>query len=69
MCITVRPKFTVYTKNLTIPVETFYFKKMSFLAELQPGIIRFIGITNSCNMPGASFKIIHQIRSEGFLVI
>jgi hypothetical protein len=37
MCISARPEFPVYTKNLTIPVANFYFKKMSILEELQPG--------------------------------
>jgi hypothetical protein len=42
---------------------------MSFLSELQPEIILFIGIPNSINIPGGSLKIIHQIRSKGYLVI
>jgi hypothetical protein len=42
---------------------------MSHWAELQPGIIIFIKIASSCNIPGGSLKIIHQIRSKGFLVI
>jgi hypothetical protein len=36
---------------------------------LQPGIIFFIGIPISCNILGGCLKIIHQIRSRGFLVI
>jgi hypothetical protein len=50
-------------------VATLFLKKLIFLAELQPGIIFFIGILTSCNIPGGSLKIIHQIRLEGFLAI
>jgi hypothetical protein len=50
-------------------VATLFLKKMSFLPELQPELIIFIGITNSCNIPGGCLKIIHQIRSKVFLVI
>jgi hypothetical protein len=47
----------------------FFLPNLSFLSELQPEIILFIGIPNSNNIPGGTLKIIHQIRSKGFLVI
>jgi hypothetical protein len=50
-------------------VATFLLKKMSFLEELQPGIVLFIVFLSSGNIPGDSLKIIHQIISKGFLDI
>jgi len=50
-------------------VATFKIGKLDFLSELQPGIISFIGIPTSSNIPGGSLKIIQQIRSKGFLAI
>ena len=50
-------------------VAIFFLKNMSFLAELQSEIIIFIIIVTSCNIPGDSLKIFHQIRSKGFLFI
>ena len=44
----------------------FFFEEMGFLAELQSEIIIFLEIVTSCNIPGSSLKIIHQIRSKGF---
>jgi len=49
--------------------STFFLKNLSFLSELQQEIILFKGFLTSGNIPGGYLKIIHQIRSKGFLDI
>ena len=43
--------------------------KFGFFVRVEPEIIMFIEIVTSFNIPGGTLKIIHQIRSRGFLVI
>ncbi len=56
-------------RNFQVEGCNFFFEENEFFGRVATRDLFFWHCLTSCNIPGGSLKIIHQIRSKGFLVI